>query len=84
MLDRLAQELSLCVRYHSVTFRGQPLSRVVLGGGEANQSLADLLNQRLDVRCELGEPLRAYEQNLAAGRKSQWDIAAGLALKQLV
>src|SRR6185369_10852590 len=41
VVDRLATELSLCNRYHSVTFRGQPLSCVVLGGGEASSQLQD-------------------------------------------
>jgi type IV pilus assembly protein PilM len=83
ILDRLAQELSLCMRYYSVTFRGQPLARMVLSGGEANPTLADWLKPRLDLACELGEPLRSFEAQLAAGRKSQWDVAAGLALRQL-
>ena len=33
VLDELAGELSMCIRYHSVTFRGKPLMRLVLGGG---------------------------------------------------
>jgi type IV pilus assembly protein PilM len=80
--DRLSNELALCLRYHSVTFRGQPIARLVLGGGEASTALAELLQARLDLRCELGEPLRSYEPCVAAGRKSQWDVAAGLALRQ--
>jgi type IV pilus assembly protein PilM len=82
VIERLAQELSLCIRYYSVTFRGQPLARMVLTGGEAAQTLADWLHPRLDLRCELGEPLRSFEPHLVTGRKSQWDVAAGLALRQ--
>jgi type IV pilus assembly protein PilM len=83
VIDRLANELSMCIRYHSVTFRGQPLVRLVLGGGEAAQSLVDTLATRIDVKCELGDPLRSYEAPPMAGRKSQWDVAAGLALRQI-
>ena len=83
VLDRLTNELSLCVRYHSVTFRGQPLSRLVLGGGEASPQLLDSIQSRLDMQCELGEPLRSYETSLTTGRKSQWDVATGLALRQV-
>jgi type IV pilus assembly protein PilM len=81
VLDRLTNELALCLRYYSVTFRGQPLSRIVLGGGEAAPSLIEMLQTRLDTRCELGDPLRSFEPYSVSGRKSQWDVAAGLALR---
>ena len=80
VLERLAGEVALCLRYHSVTFRGQPLSRLVLGGGEANASLVEFLGQRIDLKCELGEPLRSLEPAFAGLRSSQWDVAAGLAM----
>ncbi len=81
VLDRLSHELSMCLRYHSVTFRGQPLERVVLGGGEANPSLVDWLAGRLEVSCELGDPLRSFETPPPMRRTGQWDVAAGLALR---
>lgn len=34
VIDRLLGEMAMCVRYHSVTFRGQPLERMVLGEGK--------------------------------------------------
>lgn len=83
VLDRLANELSMCVRYYSVTFRGQPLSRVVVGGGEANESLVENLFARLGIPCELGDPLRSYERSGSWGRVGQWDVAAGLALREI-
>jgi type IV pilus assembly protein PilM len=83
VLERLAQEIALCIRYYSVTFRGQPLGMLVLSGGEANASLVQWLAARIDVPCELGNPLRAYPRAPAAGRSSQWDIAAGLALREV-
>ncbi len=82
-LDRLASELALCVRYYSVTFRGQPLAQIVLGGGEAQQSIADWLSSHLGVPCELGNPLRCCRQATLPGRIGQWDVAMGLALKEL-
>lgn len=81
VVDRLASEISLCTRYHSVTFRGQPLVRMVLGGGEANEAMTRYLSEKLDLRCELADPLRAYERVAASGRRSQWDVALGLALR---
>ena len=38
------------------------------------------VHTRLDLPCELGEPLRTYPQAPTAGRRAQWDVAAGLAL----
>ena len=83
VLDRLANELSMCARYYSVTFRGQPLERVVVGGGEANETLVDWLAGRLDVSCELGDPLRSYQKPPHTRRTGQWDVAAGLALREV-
>ena len=82
ILERLAGELALCVRYHSVTFRGQPLVRVVVGGGEASTPLVEHLAARLDLKCELGDPLRNFEMAIQTGRRGQWDIAVGMALRQ--
>jgi type IV pilus assembly protein PilM len=72
----------MCVRYHSVTFRGQPLSRVVIGGGEAAPTLAEELSARLDLPCELGDPLRSFEMAIQTGRRGQWDLAVGVALRE--
>ena len=83
VLDRLATELSMCVRYFNVTFRGQRLERVVVGGGEANETLTDWLAERLGVCCELGDPLRSYERPPQTRRAGQWDVAAGLALREV-
>ncbi len=82
VLDRLSQQLALCLRYYHVTFRGQPLARVVLGGGEATETMAEWLSGRLDLPCEMGEPLRPFGEHGAAGRAGQWDVAAGLALRE--
>ena len=62
VLERLAQEMSLCLRYYSVTFRGQPLAQVVLGGGEASPSLVEWFAARIDLPCELGNPLRTLRE----------------------
>jgi type IV pilus assembly protein PilM len=81
LYERLANEISLCLRYQSVTFRGQPVARLVLGGGEASQPLLDVFSTRLNLKCELGDPLRTWDQPRVSGRRSQWDVATGLALR---
>ncbi|MCL4191233.1 MAG: pilus assembly protein PilM [Thermoguttaceae bacterium] len=80
VMEQLAGEVSMCVRYYSVTFRGQPLARAILSGGEATESLAEWLQSRLDLVFEVGDPLRSFEKPTLAGRNAQWDVAAGLAL----
>ncbi len=81
VLERLASELAMCVRYHSVTFRGQSLAQIIVGGGEASEIVSQWIGERLNVPCELGEPFRDLEMPRLGGRSSQWDIAAGLALR---
>jgi type IV pilus assembly protein PilM len=81
IVDRLVQELSLCIRYHNVTFRGQPLKRAIVGGGEATLALSEMLATKLQLPCELGDPWRTLGAVAAPGRKSQWDVAMGLALR---
>lgn len=83
VLDRLANELAMCLRYFSVTFRGQPIAQVVFGGGEATDALVEWLAPRLNTPCELGNALRPFERAPAAGRLSQWDVAVGLALREV-
>ena len=81
VLERLVNELGMCVRYHSVTFRGQALAKAIVGGGEACETVQEWISERLDLPCEVGEPLRDVETPRLVGRGSQWDIAAGLALR---
>ncbi|MBN2296436.1 MAG: type IV pilus assembly protein PilM [Pirellulales bacterium] len=81
LLERLAGELSMCIRYYSVTFRGQPLKEMIIGGGEASDTLAEWLSSRLDMKCEVGNPLRSFRAPPMPGRAGQWDVATGLALR---
>lgn len=83
VVERLANEISLCSRYHSVTFRGQPVCRTVLSGGEASQSLAEALQGRSKVPCLMSEPLRRYSVDRQMHPLGQWDIAVGLAARDM-
>ena len=83
IVERLIGELAMCVRYHSVTFRGKPLERLVISGGESNSALAEALQKRLGLQCELSDPLRSYQSSQQRGRHGQWDVAAGLALRTI-
>jgi type IV pilus assembly protein PilM len=81
ILEKVIDELSMCVRYHSVTFRGKPLDRMVVGGSEATSTLAELLSGRLNLKCEVSQPLRRFAKLSIPGRPGQWDLALGLALR---
>jgi type IV pilus assembly protein PilM len=83
VMERLTNELAMCVRYHSVTFRGQPIVRLVISGGEATQALADALAKQLDMKAELSDPFRSFPTIPNLGRRGQWDVAMGLAMKEL-
>jgi len=82
VIDQIRQEISLCVRYHSVTFRGQPIARLMLGGGEASQGLNQTIGSSVNFNCEISHPLRGLTAGTFA-RDAQWDIAAGLALREV-
>lgn len=83
VVEKLANEIALCLRYHSVAFRGQMLRQMVLGGGEASPALVEVLSARLDLKCELGDPWRAFDQAAVPGRRCQWDVALGLASRPI-
>ncbi|MFO0885256.1 MAG: pilus assembly protein PilM [Pirellulales bacterium] len=83
-VDRLCGELGLCTRYHSVMFRGQSLSRVVVSGGEATPELAETIGKYLSLETEVCDPVRHLDQGtFRFFRKCQWDLAVGLALRNV-
>lgn len=86
--EELAREISLCLRYYTVTFRGKRVERATLSGGEAYDNiLTDVLKRQLTVGIEAGQPLRGCNianVTLNSNRRSllcEWSLATGLALK---
>ena len=90
--DELVREISLCLRYYTVTFRGKRVDRAVFAGGGAYEDiLLNILKRRLAVEIELAQPLRGFD--LTSGRINvnfnsdirglfcEWAIAVGLGLK---
>jgi type IV pilus assembly protein PilM len=86
--EELARELSLCLRYYTVTFRGKRVERAVIAGGGAREIvLLDVLRRHLSVEIDVAEPLRGLE--LSEGSDSLTDgsahadfaLAIGLSLK---
>ena len=86
-LETLAREVSLCIRYFSVTFRGRRAEAMHLLGGEATPLLASELSERLQMPIEPGDPLERVEwggeatctREQLAG--PEWAIALGLCVR---
>jgi type IV pilus assembly protein PilM len=77
----LAGEVSLCLRYYTVTFRGKRVERaVVAGGGAYEQVLLDVLRRHLSVEIEAAEPLRGFDLDPIKADKEYRDGAADLTL----
>jgi type IV pilus assembly protein PilM len=87
-MEELTREISLCLRYYSVTFRGQRPARVRLLGGEAfDPQLLSTLSGVLNVPVEAGRPLFSVNCARMAGFDNkkpspQWALAMGLGLKR--
>ena len=89
-LATLADELTLCRRYHEATFPDRPVERLVfLGGGAHATALCRDLARRLGVAASVGDPLLRLAANfrppedcpLDPGRPGpDWFVAVGLGL----
>jgi type IV pilus assembly protein PilM len=92
--EELAHEISLCLRYYTVTFRGKRIERAVLtGGGGYEKILLDVMQRQLTVSVEVAQPLRGFDMsneranlNFYGDRRGllcEWAVAVGLSLKGL-
>ncbi|NIA22090.1 MAG: pilus assembly protein PilM [Anaerolineaceae bacterium] len=87
-IEELAEEINKCLRYHSVTFRGERPAHVTFIGGETHESgIPEMLGKRIGLPVIIGEPFRGINtKNLGAdvdrrGMLSEWTVAFGLSLK---
>lgn len=91
MAEQLAAEISLCLRYYTVTFRGKRVDRAIIaGGGAYEEVLIDVFRRHLSVETEIAEPLRGFDltgikenDEGAADRPADLTLAVGLGLKGL-
>jgi type IV pilus assembly protein PilM len=86
--EELAREISLCLRYYSVTFRGHRPARVRLIGGEAaDPQIQSALAGALPIPVEAARPLYSVDtaqmkqSERRGGTMSEWAVAFGLGLK---
>ena len=90
--EDLAKEISLCLRYYTVTFRGKRVRRAAFaGGGAYEEILLDVLRRQLTVEVEVAQPFKGFdlsseEANVhfkgdRRGLLCEWAVAVGLSLK---
>jgi type IV pilus assembly protein PilM len=89
--EELAKEISLCLRYYTVTFRGKHVERAVFSGGEAYERiLLNVLRRHLTAKIEIAQPLKGLDildstnVNFGSNRRNllcEWAVAVGLSLK---
>lgn len=91
VLTQLAKEISLCLRYHAVTFRGYRPVSMQLSGGEARHPLTiDYLSRALGLKVTKADPLKNIHTaavDIGQSRRQAapcWMLSAGLALRQLI
>jgi len=87
VVEQLAREVSLCLRYQSVTFRGHRPTRLRLLGGESRDPhVHGMLSSILMIPVEIGRPLFSTDTaRMVAmdrrGNMGEWAVALGLGLK---
>ena len=90
--EELTREISLCLRYYTVTFRGKRVRRAFFtGGGTYEYILLDVLKRQLAVEVEVAQPLKGFDMsserknlNFDSDRRGllcEWAVAVGLSLK---
>ena len=87
-VESLADELSMCTRYHGSLFRDRRIDRVVFLGGEARDTgLCQSLASGLRLPAKVGDPMARFLVNGAAPKglpdpqssHPGWAVACGLA-----
>lgn len=94
LMGELAKELTLCLRYYGVTFRGKPPKQLILTGGDG---LEPRLNEVLTKSCKVPVayddvdgclhslmPQIQRTMNRTTGPGARWAVAAGLSCRGLL
>lgn len=87
--EELCKELSLCLRYYTVTFRGQRVQQVLFSGGEGDEMvLQNHISQAMHVPVKPVNPFIGLRPSAEAHESSPledprpWAVPMGLALKR--
>ena len=82
--EQLINEISLCLRYYTVTFRGQRVgSALVSGVGADTPLLMESFRRLLPLEVGVAQSFRGLKSlgRISQDRPAEWTIAIGLALK---
>lgn len=89
VMEELGREISLCLRYYSVTFRGHRPAKLRLMGGEASDpQLQTALSSAMTIPVEVGRPLYSIDTSRMKpsdrrGAMAEWAVVLGLGMKHL-
>jgi Tfp pilus assembly PilM family ATPase len=79
LVDAIADELSMCLRYHRSLFGGRSIDRTIFLGGEARQiGVCQHIAQALRVPAQLGDPIARIENQSGKEPRAEWAVACGL------
>ena len=88
--EALAREVSLCLQYCLVTFRGLRPRNITITGGQAyDPALIELLSKNLNLECVIGRPMRNIDVSGAdvgadrRGMMCEWAVCSGLAIRDM-
>lgn len=93
LLGEIVKEVTLCLRYYGVTFRGHPPERVILTGGDGLEPrLAETMNHACKIPVAVDDgmntlgsliPQIGASLNRKPGPAACWAVCVGLSLRGL-
>lgn len=93
LIGDLVKEVTLCLRYYGVTFRGRPPVQIILAGGDGLEpNLSELLSSACKIPVVLDDDegtLQALDSEVrtalhrSGGPAACWAVAAGLSIRGL-
>jgi type IV pilus assembly protein PilM len=91
LMGDLVKEVTLCLRYYGVTFRGKPPELIILTGGDGLEPrLGEVMSQACKAPVVFDDPLTTLggllpsiqkAMNRTPGPAATWTVAAGLSLR---
>ena len=94
LMGDLVKEITLCLRYYGVTFRGHPPEHIILTGGDGLEPrLSDVLANTCKAPVVFDDPASTLASSLPGirtcmnrtpGPGAAWSVALGLSLRGLI
>lgn len=94
LMNELARELTMCLRYYGVTFRGAPPRQIILAGGDCLEpKLKDTLSAACNIEICFDDEVETLQQLYpmiceklrdTAGAAGDWAVGAGLSMRAML